>query len=107
MEPKPLAIHGGIDWADVWTHWNEVWVDYKLKGTNTDPLDPIQVAMIDKYCDVRVAQFEKYLGRGHYGDEYKVRYQRRKVKTISSTGQSSTLQPSTSQQVQFVWGPEW
>ena len=101
-EPKPLAIQGAIDWPDVWTHWDGVGVDYKLKGTKDDPLHPNQTDMMDKYCDVTVAQFEKYLGRGHYGGVYQVRYQRRRVKTIPSTGQ-----PSTSQQVQFVWGPEW
>ena len=89
-ELRTMSIMGTAKWTDVWPDWDHVGKDFRLKGTRSEPLDQAQINMMNKYCDVSVTKFEKWLGGGDYGDVYKVKYQRRRVKTIPTTGQPST-----------------
>ena len=103
-DKRHLRVSGTADWTDVWKHWKDAGKDYTRLGTKDEPLDPIQVDVMNKHCHVKVSKFESWLGDGHFGGVYKVKYQRKRLEITSDTSQPNT---SPKKQFNYVWGPEW
>ena len=105
-DKRHMRIIGAPNWTDVWPKWKDVGKDQTLLGTEDEPLDPIQMKMMEKYCDIKV-KFEKRLGGGNNGTVYKVKCQTRVVKLVDSDQPSSSQGASTSKRILYIWGPAW